>query len=78
MLLHIKGECMMLDIGHLNLQYITDDEGEKKAVILPIEDFLELLEDLEDIALVAERRDEPTESFDKVIAELKDDGFLPN
>ena len=66
----------MLDLGHLNLQFITDDEGEKKAVILPLEEFIELLEDLEDIALVAERRDEPTVPFSEVIAELKGDGLL--
>lgn len=68
----------MFDIKHLNLQFITDEEGEKKAVILPIDEFIELLEDLEDIALVAERRDEPTVSFEQVIAELKRDGLLPD
>jgi hypothetical protein len=27
----------MLDITRLKLQYVTDESGEKKAVILPIE-----------------------------------------
>jgi hypothetical protein len=66
----------MLDLKHLNLQFVTDEEGKKKAVILPMDEFIELLEDLEDMALVAERRDEPTISFEDVMSELKRDGFL--
>lgn len=37
-----------------------------------------LLEDLEDLAVVAERTNEPTVSFEQVVANLKKDGFLPN
>jgi hypothetical protein len=47
-------------LEHLDVQYVTDEAGKKRAVILPIEQFYELIEDLEDLALVAERRDEPT------------------
>jgi len=41
-------------------QYITDANGEKMAVILSLADYQELLEDLEDLASIAERKDEPT------------------
>jgi hypothetical protein len=66
----------MLDQAQLKVQYITNEAGEKTAVILPIEDFLELLEDIDDLALVAERREEPTISHEELIAELKRDGLL--
>lgn len=35
-------------------QYITDANGEKMAVILALADYQELLEDLEDLAAIAE------------------------
>ena len=66
----------MIDVAQWHLQYITDDMGKKTAVILPIDSFEELLEDLEDLAIVAERRHEPTISHEIVIAELTRDGFL--
>jgi hypothetical protein len=44
--------------------------------ILPIAQFEELLEDIEDLAIVAERRDEPTTSHTDLIAELKQDGII--
>ena len=39
-------------------QYIVDMDGQKTAIILPIEDYEQLLEDLHDLAVVAERRSE--------------------
>jgi len=36
------------------------------------------LEDLEDFAVLAERRDEPTISHEEVMEKLKRDGFLQN
>ena len=38
--------------------------------------FQALLEDIEDLATVAERRDESTISHDELLAELKRDGLL--
>ena len=59
-----------------NLQYVTNQAGEKTAVILPINEFEELLEDLQDLALVAERRGEPSISHEELLAELKRDGLI--
>lgn len=50
--------------------------GDKTAVILPIEEFDQLLEDMEDLAIVAERRDEATTSHEDLLKELKQDGIL--
>ncbi len=57
-------------------RYITDKDEKKTAVVLPIDEYEELLEDLHDLAVIAERRDEPTLSLDKVKAKLKSDGTL--
>ena len=59
-----------------NLQYVTNQAGEKTAVILPIDEFEELLEDLQDLAIVAERRGEPSVSHEELLAELKRDGLI--
>ena len=66
----------MLDLGQLKLQYVTNEAGEKTAIILPIEEFEELLEDIEDLAIVAERREEPTMVHDQLVTELKRDGLV--
>jgi PHD/YefM family antitoxin component YafN of YafNO toxin-antitoxin module len=66
----------MVDINELNPEFITDKEGNKKAVVLSISDFRELMEDLEDLAVIAERRDELTISHEDLLAELKNDGLL--
>ncbi len=68
----------MTQIRELQTQYVTDESGRKTAVILPIEEFEELMEDLADLAVLLERRDEPTIPFDEVIAKLKQDGLLPD
>ena len=66
----------MLDIKKLKIEYVTSPEGEKTAVIVPIDNFDELMEDIEDLAAVAERREEPTISHDQLVAELKQDGLI--
>lgn len=58
------------------LQYITDENGQKTAVILSLEAYYDLLEDLSDLAAVAERRDEPTIPLSVLVDSLKADGLL--
>ncbi len=60
------------------IQYITDATGERSGVILSLEQFAELMEDLADLAIIAERRDEPTLTHQELLAELKRDGLLPD
>ena len=62
----------MPDLKQLDVQYITNQTGEKTAVVLSMEDFQELLEDIEDLATVAERRDEPTVSHEAALAESRE------
>jgi len=61
----------------VSAQYVSDETGRRTAVLLPIEDYERLLEDLKDLAAIAERRGEPTISHEELIAELKRDGLLP-
>jgi hypothetical protein len=57
-----------------SVQYITNQKGKKTAVVLPIADYEKLLEDLDDLAVIADRHDEPTIPHDQFKAELKRDG----
>ncbi len=43
---------------------------------MPITDFQELIHDLEDLAVVAERREEPTTNHADFIKELRSSGLL--
>lgn len=63
-------------IKEINPQYITNQSGKKTAVLLPIAEFDRLLEDLDDLAKIAERRDEETVSHADLITELKTDGLI--
>ena len=57
-------------------QYIIDTEGNKTAIILSIEQYEKMLEDLHDLAIVAERRTEQPVSLANMQEWLKEDGIL--
>jgi hypothetical protein len=42
------------------VQFLTNEKGRKTAVVLDIGDYEKLLEDLDDLAVIAERRGEET------------------
>ena len=52
-------------------QFVVDDQGRKSAVLIPIADYERLMEDLDDLTVIAERRDEPTEPFPAVKQRLE-------
>lgn len=58
--------------------FVVDEAGRKTAVLLSIESYEELLEDLQDLAAIADRRGEPTVPHDEFVAGLKADGILPD
>ena len=58
------------------LQYLTDETGKKTAVVLPMTDYEKLLEDLDDLAAIAERREEPAIAHEQFKTELRRDGLL--
>jgi hypothetical protein len=57
-------------------QYVVDWKSRKHGVVLSMEQYERLLEDLHDLAVVAERRDEKTISLEELKRRLKKDGLL--
>ncbi|MDB4384656.1 hypothetical protein N9Z12_01255 [Opitutaceae bacterium] len=62
----------------MSTQFITDEKGQRTAVVLPVADYEELLEDIADLAAVAERREEERVSLADVKQRLIADGLLPS
>jgi hypothetical protein len=52
----VSGDMISMQTAHT--EYVTSASGRKKAVILSIREYNRLLEDLHDLAVVAERREE--------------------
>ncbi|MGC8490285.1 MAG: hypothetical protein ACP5SH_00980 [Syntrophobacteraceae bacterium] len=61
---------------NLNPQYVLDKAGKKAFVVLPVDEYESLLEDIQDLGVIAERRDEQKLSLDDFERELKADGIL--
>jgi hypothetical protein len=57
-------------------QFLVDEGGKKTAVILPVVEYKKLLEDLHDLAVVAERRQEEPIDLQEMKRRLKANGFL--
>ena len=57
-------------------QYVVDTKGKKLSVILSLERYERLMEDLHDLAIVAERQNEKPTSFEEMKRRLKKDGIL--
>jgi PHD/YefM family antitoxin component YafN of YafNO toxin-antitoxin module len=59
-----------------NVQFVTDAEGNKTAVILPLEEYEELLEDLHMGEVARESKDEPRRPFAELVDELRAGGEI--
>jgi hypothetical protein len=57
-------------------QYVVDMKGEKTAVLLPIATYEQLLEDLHDLAMVAQRREEAPINLEEMLQRLGIDNEL--
>ena len=55
-------------------KFVVDSKGRKTGVVLSLKHYKKLLEDLHDLAVVAERRSESTISFAEMKRRLKKDG----
>jgi len=60
----------------MNARYITSEDGSRTDVVLPVADYEELMEDLHDLAVIAERREEPSIPLEEVKKKLQEDGLL--
>jgi PHD/YefM family antitoxin component YafN of YafNO toxin-antitoxin module len=59
-----------------NHQFVTDAEGRKTAVILPIEEYEEMMEDLEMGRAAHESKAEPRRPFEDVVKKLRAAGEI--
>ena len=59
-----------------NVQYVTDANGERTAVILPLDEYQEVLEDMHVIRVAEETKDEPTRPLTEVVEELRTAGEI--
>ncbi len=57
-------------------KFITDKTGKKTAVVIPYRTYESILEDLHDLAIIAERKNEDTLSLSDLKKNLKKDGVL--
>ncbi len=62
--------------AHPQEQYVVDPKGKKTAVILSLKRYRELMEDLHDLAVVAERRKERSISLEAMKRRLQKNGLL--
>ncbi len=54
----------------MTTQFLTDDRGQRVAVVIPIADYESLMEDVADLAAVAERRDDNRISLNELKEQL--------
>ena len=59
-----------------NVQYVVDANGEKTAVILPLDEYREWLEDQHVIKIAEETKNEPTRPLTKFLDELRRAGEI--
>jgi PHD/YefM family antitoxin component YafN of YafNO toxin-antitoxin module len=59
-----------------NVQYITDAEGRKTAVILPIEEYEDMMDDLAMGRAARESKSEPRRPLEDVVRELRASGEI--
>lgn len=57
-------------------QYLIDETGKKTGVLLSIKEYEKLLEDLHDLAVVAERKGEKPIALEELKRRLKKDGII--
>jgi PHD/YefM family antitoxin component YafN of YafNO toxin-antitoxin module len=57
-------------------QYVIDETGKKTGVLLSLKDYEKLLEDLHDLAVVAERKSEKPIALEELKRRLKKDGVI--
>ena len=59
-----------------NVQFVVDAEGHKKAVMLPAEEYEEMMEDLHMGRAARESKSEPRRAFEEVAKELRATGEI--
>jgi|APFre7841882724_1041349.scaffolds.fasta_scaffold227063_2 PHD/YefM family antitoxin component YafN of YafNO toxin-antitoxin module len=64
------------EMNSVQEHYVIDTKGRKMGVILSLKRYQRLIEDLHDLAVVAERREEKPMSLEEMKRRLKKDALL--
>ena len=57
-------------------QFVVNSEGKKTGVLLSVEQYEKLLEDLHDLSVIAARRDEKPITLEEMKRRLQQDGLI--
>lgn len=57
-------------------QFVVDANGKKRGVLLSVKHYQKLMEDLHDLAVIAERRNEKPVSLQEMKRRLQKEGIL--
>ena len=57
-------------------QYVIDEKGKKTGVLLSLKQYEKLMEDLHDLAVVAERKNEKPITLEEMKRRLKKDDLI--
>lgn len=60
------------------IQYLTDEAGVQTGVILKLVDYQQIMEDIEDLSDIVDRRGEITVAHSDFLTQLREDGLLSN
>lgn len=60
----------------LREKFIVDKSGDKTDVVIPYRDYTHLMEDLHDLTMIAERKNEKSISHDKFKKKMQANGLL--
>ena len=54
------------------IRFLVDQRGRKQSVVISMKEYQELLEDLSDLVIIADRKSEPAESLEAVKQRLEE------
>jgi len=66
----------MAKIREPEASYVVDQKGRRMGVILSVEDYERLIEDIADLSAIAARKKEHSVSWERIKKRLKKDGLL--
>ncbi len=53
------------------IKFLVDEDGKRESVLLPLNEYQDLMDDHADLAEIAERKDQPSASLDSVKKRLE-------
>jgi hypothetical protein len=62
--------------GDIDVRYLVDKKGNKTDVVLTLEEYEELIEDIHDLSVALERQNDQRMSLRELEERLKEDGLI--